>query len=127
MRQRSGGRGRPGPRFPLWVELAVTPAVLIVLTTLYVLSLYLSVDAIASTGTDDVTETRDAWYFGAHLAWTAVAVGLGAVLGTWFRRSGFAFAALFLAWISISMTVAQVATFQLACEGHNDIIRHWHC
>lgn len=119
--------GPPGPRFPVWLEAVLTPALLVALTALYLLSLHLSLDVMGEQVADDVTETRDGWYFGLHLAWAVAGTLIGTLVGIGFRRSAFAFASLFLAWMVVAMGAAQVATFELACEGHNDIIRHWHC
>jgi hypothetical protein len=73
------------------------------------------------------SEAVDGRYFGIHGITLVVAGLAGFALGTYFRRMGFAFATLFLTAIVIVMIAAQVASFELACAGHNDVIRHWHC
>ena len=72
----------------------------------------------------DVVDGR---YFGIHGVTLLVAGLVGFVIGTYFRGKSFAFATLFIAAITVVMMAAQVASFELACAGHNDVIRHWHC
>jgi len=72
-------------------------------------------------------EAVDGRYFGIHGIALVAAGVVGFAVGTYFRRMGFAFATLFITAIVIVMIAAQVASFELACAGHNDVIRHWHC
>lgn len=71
--------------------------------------------------------SSDGLYFGLHGAALLVAAVAGFSIGAYFRELGFAFATLFIAAILVVMMAAQVASFELACAGHNDIIRHWQC
>ncbi len=113
------------PRFPTWVEAIVTPALLMLLTTLYVVSLHLAMDVTRDELND--TNVRDGVYFGIHGAWAFAAMLAGIAVGAWFRRSMFGLGALFVCWMVAAMVAAQIVTFQLACEGYNEIIRHWNC
>jgi hypothetical protein len=126
--QRASQRAhRRGARFPVWLDATVTISILLVLTSLYVLSLHLGLDWAGDVSGEDSKDRADAIYFGLHGIWLVVAAALGGTLGVWFRRTLFGFGALFLTWMLVVMVSAQVASFELACRGHNDIIRHWEC
>ena len=118
---------RPEPRYPTWLVAVITVSVLVVLTSLYVLSLHLAIDIVGTVEGDGPADSRDARYFLAHGVWVLIAAMAGVGFGTLFRRSAFGFAALFLSWMLVASVAAQLITFELACRGHNDIIRHWEC
>jgi hypothetical protein len=40
---------------------------------------------------------------------------------------GVALGLLFVVVLSVSMVGAQMGSYELACQGHNDVIRHWTC
>jgi hypothetical protein len=52
---------------------------------------------------------------------------LGFVAGKWFNGLGIAFATLFVLVLGICMVTVQMASYELACHGHNDLVRHWQC
>lgn len=114
-----------GPRRhgPGWLVAICTVAAFATVFFAYLTGLRLAIeptDGIEPNATDGI-------YFGIHGASLVLSVILGFALGSYFRALGFAFAVLFLALMVMSMAGAQVATFELACRGHNDIIRHWRC
>jgi hypothetical protein len=70
---------------------------------------------------------NDDYYFAIHGLALVVACVMGFAIGTYARSMGFAFATLFVAAMLVVMMGAQVASFELACAGHNEIIRRWSC
>lgn len=92
----------------------------------YVLVLSAAVEAPSAS--DEITSnSQDALYFGLHGICLVAGILLAVFLALWLRRSKVAYATLLAAWLLVFMIGAQVVTFELACEGHNDIIRHWRC
>ncbi len=114
------------PRFPWWAEVPLFVGVLLLLTAVYFLVMNASIDGGAQE-IGESTNSADALYFGLHGVLIVATVSIGVMLGVWLRRSAFAVAALAATWLVSVMLLAQVATFHLACEGTNDIIRHWQC
>lgn len=88
--------------------------------------MHLSIDNGAQVD-GEATNGADALYFGLHGVLVVGAIAVGILLAGFMRRSAFAIGALAAAWLVSVMLLAQVATFHLACEGTNDIIRHWQC
>ncbi len=110
-------------RFPLWFDVLFVLCVLLILTVLYVVALHLAVG-----GNDVATPNEeDALYFGIHGAVLVLGLLVAWGIAALSRRSAMALLALFGGWFLIAMMAAQIATFELACHGHNDIIRHWQC
>ena len=59
---------------------------------------------------------------------TFLAAAAGFALGKWFSGLGIAFALLFVVVVSVGMVGAQMGSYTLACDAHqNDILRHWTC
>lgn len=114
------------PRFPLWAEVIMCVFVLATLAAAYVLVMHLAIDDGAQANGES-TNGADVLYFGLHGIVLAAATASAVALAIWMRRSAFALATLAAAWLVTVMLLAQVATFHLACEGTNDIIRHWQC
>lgn len=111
---------------PPALEWAVAIASLLLLTGAYVLLMRLSLDVSRLEGTTTASD-RDLHYLVLHsgvLAFSAVA---GFLVGKWLNGLGFAFAVLFVVVMAFAMLLLQVATFAAACEGYNDLIRHWIC
>lgn len=70
---------------------------------------------------------RDEVYFALHMGLIVAAAVLGFLLGKWLNGLGFAYAVLFTSVLAVGMVGVQVGSYELACEGHNDLIRHWTC
>jgi hypothetical protein len=126
MASNSSHRRNLPPRFPWWAEVPLFLGVLLFLAAVYFLVMNSSIDGGAQANGES-TNSADALYFGLHGVLIVAAASLGTLLGVWLRRSAFAVATLAATWLVSVMLVAQVATFHLACEGTNDIIRHWQC
>lgn len=82
---------------------------------------------VPESDVDEVLNRRDAEYFGLLGGTLAGSVLVGIGIGAMLRRSPFAFALLMLALVFIGLVGIQVGTFELACDGQNDIVRHWRC
>lgn len=78
---------------------------------------------------DDNTtaDRRDLIYFEVHTGLLISAALIGFGLGKWLNGLGVAYATLFVVALASAMALTQVGSFALACEGHNDIVRHWTC
>ena len=74
-----------------------------------------------------VVPQTDNVYAALHIGLLAVAAVIGFVLGKWLNGLGLAYATLFVLVLSVIMVGAQLTTYELACRGHNDLIRHWQC
>ncbi len=72
-------------------------------------------------------DRRDLWYFGIHVGGLVVAAVLGFGLGKWLNGLGLAFALLFVVVLGTLMVGVQLGSYELACHGTNDIVRHWTC
>jgi hypothetical protein len=72
-------------------------------------------------------DRRDTAYAYVHLVMLLGAAIIGFLAGKWFNGLGLAFATLFALVLLISMLAVQLTTYELACHGHNDIVRHWQC
>ncbi len=70
---------------------------------------------------------RDAVYLAIHGTLLLVAATGGFALGRWLSGLGLAYAMLFVAVLLVVMIAAQAGSYELACNGHNDLIRHWTC
>lgn len=107
-----------------WLATATIILSLLTITGAYLTLLRLAID---TSNAGDPTNDADRVYFGVHGAILALSLVLGGILGYVQARRAFAIAVLFLAVILVTMFAAQLVTFELACAGHNDIIRHWQC
>lgn len=108
------------------VEWLVAIAGLVLLTGFYVLLMRLSLDVSRLEGTTSPSD-RDLYYFVLHVAVLILAGASGVLVGKWLNGLGFAFAVLFVVVIAFAMLLLQFATYAAACEGYNDLIRHWTC
>lgn len=70
---------------------------------------------------------RDTVYLIVHLGLLSVAAVLGFVAGKWLSGLGVAYAMLFVIVLALGMVFAQAGSYELACRGRNDVIRHWSC
>jgi len=76
---------------------------------------------------DDDANQRDLIYSYLHVGLLVLGTVVGFLLGKWYNGLGFAFATLFLITILLGMAFLQIGSYELACRGHNDLIRHWQC
>jgi hypothetical protein len=112
----------PGTQ-PAWLAVTITVLVLLTVVGAYLTSLRL----VLETSPAATPNEHDTIYFGLHGAALMVATITGGIVGFLQGRRAFAISILFLAVILVTMFAAQLITFELACSGHNDIIRHWQC
>ncbi len=99
--------------------MAITGLALATILAAYLTALRLAVETAPNR--------NDGLYFGLHGLALSLAIIAGGVVGYLNGRRAFAIAVLFLAVMLIWMFAAQYASFEMACSGHNDIIRHWQC
>lgn len=70
---------------------------------------------------------RDAVYLVVHLGLLTAAAILGFTVGKWLNGLGVAYAMLFVIVLALGMVFSQAGSYELACRGRNDVIRHWTC
>lgn len=109
-----------------WIQAAIAIPAMAALLLLYLVALRLTVD-ISRIDLGRSAEDRDTTYLWLHMAVLFVAVAGGFLIGKWLNGLGFAYALLFLFTIAAGMLVLQLASLELACHGHNDLVRHWQC
>lgn len=99
---------------------------LVLLTAFYLLLMRLSID-VSKVGSPAEADQRDLVYLVLHASVLLFSGVLGFALGKWLSGLGLAYAVLFVTVVAVAMAFAQIGSQRLACEGHNDIIRHWEC
>lgn len=72
-------------------------------------------------------DRRDSAYAYVHVVLLLGAAIIGFLAGRWFNGLGVAFATLFVIVLVIAMLAVQLTSYELACHGYNDIVRHWQC
>jgi hypothetical protein len=92
----------------------------------YLTAMHMLVDVSNVEAGKDASH-RDLIYVYVHAGLFAAAVVLGFLAGKWFSGLGFAFATLFFIVVAFGVTLIQMSSYELACRGHNDIVRHWQC
>jgi hypothetical protein len=108
------------------VQFALTVFVCAALVTLYV-GLMRAVISLSSLNSDSDLERRDEAYAVVHLGVLGLATVSGFLLGKWFNGLGLAYALLFFIVVAVSMLALLLGSYELACHGHNGLIRHWQC
>jgi len=111
---------------PAWLRALVATGLAAVLIASYVLALRLTMDETRLDATTTAND-RDRLLAIIHGATLLVAAVAGFLAGRWAGRSGLAYALLLLAVMIVAMLVVQLGSFELACRGHNDLVRHWQC
>ncbi len=104
----------------------LTVVALALLITVYVAVMNQLVDVVKVQSDGDANR-RDLLYVYVHAGLLLTATLAGFLLGKWFSGLGLAFATLFLIVLAIGMLAVQMSSYELACRGHNDIVRHWQC
>jgi hypothetical protein len=117
---------RPRPAKPAFVQFLVATTGCLVLIALYLGAMRATVD-LSRVDLGKSQETRDSIYLAIHGGGVLVAAIAGFVIGKLLSGRGFAYASLFTMVMVAAMTAAQLGSFALACEGENDLIRHWTC
>jgi len=107
------------------VAAGLTLALFVFVLTLYFVSLHQTVDTPPYSPSE--LNARDSLYFGIHAFFLFIAAATGFSLGKWVNGLGVAFAVLLVVSTATAMAGTQVATYELACRGHNDLVRHWEC
>ena len=111
---------------PAWLQTVITFFALAVLLVAYLLVMHALVDRSIVENKQDASD-RDLIYAYVHVGLFAGATAVGFLAGKWFSGLGFAFAALFLVATVLGVTAVQIGSYELACHGHNDLVRHWQC
>lgn len=111
---------------PTWLQIVVACGVLLVFTAAYLAAMRLSID-ISYVERGHTPESRDTFYLELHSGLLLLATVAGFGLGKWLNGLGVAYAVLFFTVIASVMVFASLGSYTLACEGHNDLIRHWTC
>lgn len=122
-----GRRPPPAPRLANWLYALVAGLLLIVLIAGYVGAANLLVDRYEAEPGTTQDRRDDAVYFALHGVTLAVGTVTAVAVAGALRRSRWGLGLLVTALLLLAMSFAQVITFHLACEGHNDIVRHWQC
>ncbi|MGE3075936.1 MAG: hypothetical protein AB7N24_08625 [Dehalococcoidia bacterium] len=104
----------------------LTLLLLCLLIASYVGVMHAVVD-VSKIANDHDANQRDRAYAFLHIVMILGAGIIGFVTGKWFNGLGIAFAALFVIVIAVGMLSVQLTSYELACHGHNDLVRHWQC
>ncbi len=111
---------------PVWVQAGVTVCLLLLLFAAYFAAMHATVPLSKKVG-GPAMDRRDLWYIVIHGSMIAGGAIIGFLAGKWYSGLGIAFAVLFIAALAAGMVGIQLGTFEAACHGHNDIVRHWTC
>ncbi len=111
---------------PASIQILVVAAGLFVLLAGYALLMHVTVDISRHTGKSEA-DARDLIYLYIHVGALVAAAALGFAAGKWLSGLGVAFALLFVLVLACAMAFAQAGSYELACRGQNDILRHWTC
>lgn len=111
---------------PVWVQAGLTVCLLVLLFAAYIAAMHATLSLSKKAGAHAMDQ-RDLWYLVIHGSVLGAGTILGFLAGKWYSGLGIAFAVLFLAALAAGMVGIQLGTFEAACHGHNDIIRHWTC
>ena len=116
----------PGRARPTGLVVLLTLVLLFLLLAAYtgVMHAVLEVSRVESDGDAD---RRDGAYAYLHLVMLLGAAVIGFFAGKWFNGLGLAFATLFVVVMVVGMLAVQMGSYELACHGHNDLVRHWQC
>jgi len=118
-------RDERGPRpAPLQVGLTILALVFFMAAYIVAMNALLEVSRVTE---DADRDRRDAIYLAVHGGFLCLAAIYGFTLGKWLSGLGLAFALLFIVSLAVLMLSTQLVSYELACRGHNDLVRHWTC
>lgn len=121
-----GNQPRRRRRRPALVHVSVAVAGILLLTAIYLAAMRLTLEFSQPDGGHPV-DTRDAVYLALHTGVVLLSLLLGFVAGRFLSGLGFAYSALFFLCVVVMMAAVQMGSYGLACEGRNDLVRHWTC
>ena len=81
--------------------------------------------SVVSSGAD--ADRRDVVYTYVHLGLLVLVSVVGFVVGKWLNGLGLAYALLFVIVLTVGMLGVQFGSYELACHGHNGLVRNWQC
>ena len=116
----------PRPAKPTGLVVVLTLILLLLLFGAYVAVMYATID-VSRIASDAEANDRDAAYAYLHLVMLLGAAVIGFLAGKWFNGLGVAFGTLFVVVMAVGMLAVQLTSYELACHGRNDIVRHWQC
>jgi len=108
------------------LQVLVATGALVLLGAAYLALMRATID-LSRLDARHTASDRDGSYFILHVGLMLVAALTGFGLGKWLNGLGVAYAVLFVVVLALAMVLAQVGSYELACAGHNDLIRHWTC
>ncbi len=82
---------------------------------------------VSLLSTDADIERRDEIFLAIHVGVILFAGISGFLLGKWFNGLGLAYGLLFMLITAVLMMVVLLGSYELACQGHNGLVRHWQC
>lgn len=82
---------------------------------------------VSVLSSDTELERRDEVYLILHGGTILAAAIIGFLVGKWFNGLGIAYAILFVLITTVAMMAVLLGSYELACQGHNGLIRHWEC
>lgn len=116
----------PHRQKPPSLQLAITLLGLALLIGVYIAAMNQLVDMVEVEGEDGASQ-RDLVHAYVHVGLLGLSAVVGFFLGKWFSGLGLAFATLFFIVMAVGMLLVQMGSYELACQGHNDLVRHWQC
>jgi len=119
----SPGARRSKPRI---VQVMVATSAMLLLGALYLGLMHATV-RFSQLDAEHSASDRDNVYLYLHTAVLLLGAFSGFGLGKWLNGLGIAYAVLFVVVLAIAMVLAHLGSYTLACQGHNDLIRHWTC
>lgn len=111
---------------PRWLRVLLTASLVALVVASYLVALRLTLDA-SRLDADTTANDRDRLLAGIHGGVLLAAALLGSIVGRWAGRSAVGYALLLVAVVVVAMLLVQLGSFELACRGHNDLVRHWQC
>lgn len=108
------------------VQFAVTIFVCAVVAVLYIAAMRALLDVSLIQAEGDI-ERRDEAYLVVHGGILLFAAILGFLLGKWMNGLGLAYSVLFVILTGLVMLTVLFGSYELACHGHNGLVRHWEC
>lgn len=108
------------------LQVAISILVCVLFIGAYVAAMHALVD-ISVVDSEADRNRRDAIYAYLHLGLLVLVAIVGFVVGKWLNGLGMAYGLLFVIVLAVAMLGVQGTSYELACRGHNDLVRHWQC